>query len=62
MVELANAAHAASIMLVDDSHVLRDRLVEAFQERGLRVTVAGDCDEAVEVFRHQPTDLAVVDL
>ena len=53
---------ATSIMLVDDSLVLRDRLVEAFQEHGLRVSVAGDCDEAVRVFRREPTDLAVVDL
>ncbi len=51
-----------SILLVDDSFVLRDRLAEAFQERGFRVVVAGTCDEAVEVFRATPTDLAVVDL
>ena len=51
-----------SILLVDDSFVLRDRLAEAFQERGFRVLVAGTCDEAVEVFRAAPTDLAVVDL
>ncbi len=58
----ATSNQATSIMLVDDSLVLRDRLVEAFQERGLRVSVAGDCDEAVRVFRRDPTDLAVVDL
>jgi two-component system, response regulator RegA len=51
-----------SILLVDDSFVLRDRLAEAFQERGFRVAVAGTCDEAVEVFKLNPTDLAVVDL
>jgi two-component system response regulator RegA len=51
-----------SILLVDDSFVLRDRLAEAFRERGFRVEVAGTCDEGVEVFRTQPTDLAVVDL
>lgn len=51
-----------SILLVDDSFVLRDRLAEAFQERGFRVLVAGTCDEAVEVFKTDPTDLAVVDL
>ncbi|MCU0716904.1 MAG: response regulator [Pirellula sp.] len=51
-----------SILLVDDSFVLRDRLAEAFQERGFRVEVAGNCDEGVEVFRRNPTDLAVVDL
>ena len=51
-----------SILLVDDSFVLRDRLAEAFQERGFRVLVAGTCDEAVELFKIDPTDLAVVDL
>ncbi len=51
-----------SILLVDDSFVLRDRLAEAFQERGFRVLVAGTCDEAVEVFKTNPTELAVVDL
>lgn len=52
----------SSIMLVDDSVILRDRLAEAFQERNFRVEVASTCDEAVELFRKQPTDLAVVDL
>ena len=51
-----------SILLVDDSFVLRDRLAEAFQERGFRVLVAGTCDEAIEVYKSDPTDLAVVDL
>lgn len=51
-----------SILLVDDSFVLRDRLAEAFRERGFRVEVAGSCDEGVEVFRANPTELAVVDL
>jgi two-component system response regulator RegA len=52
----------SSIMLVDDSVILRDRLAEAFQERGFRVEVAGTCDEAVDVFGRNPTELAVVDL
>jgi len=52
----------SSIILVDDSTILRDRLAEAFQERGFRVEVSSNCDEAVEVFRRNPTDLAVVDL
>jgi two-component system response regulator RegA len=47
---------------VDDSIVLRDRLALAFQERGLRVASAGNYDEALIVFRHAPTDLAVIDL
>lgn len=51
-----------SIMLVDDSFVLRDRLALAFEERGFRVSVAGSYDEAISVFRQNPTDLAVLDL
>lgn len=51
-----------SILLVDDSFVLRDRLALAFEERGFRVAVAGSYDEAVAVFRQGPTDLAVLDL
>lgn len=54
--------NATSILLVDDSFVLRDRLAMAFQERGFRVSVAGNYDEALAVFRQQPTDLAVLDL
>lgn len=51
-----------SILLVDDSIVLRDRLALAFQERGYRVVTASHFDEAVAVFRHDPTQLAVLDL
>ncbi len=54
--------NATSILLVDDSFVLRDRLAMAFQERGFRVSVAGNYDEALAVFRQNPTDLAVLDL
>ncbi len=54
--------NAQSILLVDDSFVLRDRLAMAFQERGFRVAVAGNYDEALAVFRQKPTDLAVLDL
>ncbi len=53
---------AKSIMLVDDSIVLRDRLARAFQERGFEVAVAGDYDEALTAFSRAPTDLAVLDL
>lgn len=57
-----NLAGVTSIMLVDDSVILRDRLAEAFEERGFRVVVAKHCDEAVEKFKLSPTELAVVDL
>ena len=60
--ETAVAQQARSILLVDDSIVLRDRLALAFQERGFEVAVAGNADEALAVFRRSPTDLAVLDL
>ena len=53
---------AGSILLVDDTLVLRERLSLAMQQRGFRVEMAGDYDQAVEVFRQRPTDLAVLDL
>lgn len=53
---------AQSILLVDDSVVLRDRLAMAFRERGFRVAVASNFDEAVRIFSIEPTELAVVDL
>ena len=55
-------AQAKSILLVDDSIVLRDRLALAFQERGFEVAVAGNADEALVCFARAPTDLAVLDL
>lgn len=51
-----------SILLVDDSFVLRDRLALAFEERGFRVSVAGSYEEAIAVFKQNPTELAVLDL
>jgi two-component system response regulator RegA len=53
---------AESILLVDDTVILRDRLAMAMRQRGFRVHTAGSYEEAVEVFRHTPTDLAVLDL
>ncbi|NND97980.1 MAG: response regulator [Pirellulaceae bacterium] len=54
--------NAESILLVDDTLVLRERLSEAMQQRGFRVATAGSFDEAVAVFTQNPTDLAVLDL
>lgn len=63
-VEVYDAATvgAESILLVDDTLILRDRLALALQQRGFQVSTAGSFDEAVEVFRRNPTDLAVLDL
>lgn len=56
------AVGAESILLVDDTFVLRDRLAIAMRRRGFRVETAGNLDEAVDVFSRRPTDLAVLDL
>jgi two-component system response regulator RegA len=53
---------AESILLVDDTYVLRERISMAMQQRGLRVETAGNYEEAIDVFRDRPTDLAVLDL
>lgn len=53
---------ASSILLVDDTFVLRERLSMAMQQRGFRVETAGNYEEAVEVFSSRPTELAVLDL
>lgn len=53
---------AKSILLVDDTAILRDRLAMAMQSRGLEVRTASNYDEAVSVFSHAATDLAVLDL
>ena len=53
---------ADSILLVDDTLVLRERMSLAMQQRGFRVEMAADFDQAVEVFSQRPTDLAVLDL
>lgn len=56
------AVGAESILVVDDTLILRERLSLAFQQRGFRVETAANYDEAVAVFISRPTDLAVLDL
>lgn len=51
-----------SILIVDDTLVLRDRLAMAFRQRGFRVETAANYDEALVVFSDRPTQLAVLDL
>lgn len=58
----AEEVGADSILLVDDTYVLRERLSLALQQRGFRVETAGNYDEAVDVFLTRPTQLAVLDL
>ena len=56
------AVGADSILVVDDTLILRERLSTAFQQRGFRVETAASYDEAIEVFTRHPTELAVLDL
>ena len=53
---------ASSILLVDDTFVLQERLSTAMEQRGFRVETAGNYEEAIDVFRKRPTELAVLDL
>lgn len=53
---------AVSILFADDSQLFRERLGRAFRERGFRVQTACNYDEAMELAREEPPELAVVDL
>ncbi len=51
-----------SILVVDDDDIWRTRLVRAFSDRGFLTLSACDADEAMEIVRHSPTNMAVLDL
>jgi two-component system response regulator RegA len=53
---------AATILVVDDDRVFRERLARAFRDRGFDVRTAGDVEEAVTMARAESPELAVVDL
>jgi two-component system response regulator RegA len=53
---------APSILIVDDDHVLRERLARAFRDRGYDVRTADGTDAAVAAAREDSPELAVVDL
>src|SRR5262245_9230338 len=55
-------AQGERLLLVDDSFAFRERLARAFRERGFRVGTASNYDEASEIAREEPPQLAVVDL
>jgi two-component system response regulator RegA len=55
-------ANQPNILVVDDDDVLRSRLTRAFLERGFLATGAANCEEAMQVARQDPPELAVVDL
>lgn len=53
---------SARILVVDDDHVLRERLARAFRDRGFEVDTAGDAEEALDLIASSPPARAVVDL
>lgn len=53
---------APSILIVDDDDTLRERLATALRARGLDARTASNYDEASAMARHDPPELAVVDL
>jgi two-component system response regulator RegA len=52
----------ASILIVDDDDVFRERLARAFRERGMAVTEASDHEQALEAIAAAATCYALVDL
>jgi two-component system, response regulator RegA len=66
--EVASGSAASSaeplptILVADDSQLFRERLARAFRDRGFRVVVASDYDQAMQVAGADPPQLAVVDL
>lgn len=60
---LSNDAEVAtSLLLADDNFALRERLAQAFRDRGFDVRTAENYDEAMRLARQDPPELAVVDL
>jgi two-component system response regulator RegA len=51
-----------TILVVDDDDVFRERLVRAFEARGLDAAGAATCDEAVARAQADTPELALVDL
>lgn len=53
---------ARSLLLVDDDEVFRERLARSFTNRGFEVRTAANADEAEELARIDPPEMAVIDL
>lgn len=51
-----------TLLLVDDSEVLRERLATAFRNRGFEVRTASNAEEAIALAGEDSPELAVVDL
>jgi two-component system, response regulator RegA len=55
-------AEGQSLLIVDDDGVLRERLAQAFSERGFAVRVAEHYESALSQATADPPELALVDL
>lgn len=60
--EFSDTEVATSLLLADDNFALRERLAQAFRDRGYEVRTAGNYDEAMQLARQEPPEMAVVDL
>ncbi len=49
-----------SILLVDDEEIIRDMVTQILTPRGYQVLIAETCDEALEIYRENRTDIKLV--
>jgi two-component system response regulator RegA len=59
---MSTEASHPSLLIVDDDHVLRERLARAFRERGFEVSTADCFDQALSLAREDSPEMAIVDL
>lgn len=52
----------ASILIVDDDAIFRDRLARSMRRRGYQTQIAANAQEAIAATEEQPAQMAVVDL
>ena len=57
-----SSGEAASMLIVDDDEILRERLGRALRDRGCEVRLAGDFDDAIAHAAAESPEMAVVDL
>jgi two-component system response regulator RegA len=57
-----NVSPILGLLVVDDSEVFRNRLAQAFRERGYTVSTAANADEAVAIVQSLKISHAVLDL
>ena len=55
-------ARSLTVLVADDTHSIRELLSELLKEQGYRVVCAEDGQQALEVLRNEPIDLALLDV